>query len=200
MKNYDFIDALNNCNFCYESSNNNNSDLSSDEEDDYYFENMLPLIRESEMKNLINYIDPPLTKEKPILKIFENKMNEKIVPLLNPKSFFIDHGEKKFPFLMSLPNSYLPIIKKSLDSSDPVCCPSYMTQQEENDYTRPFFMNMEVHDASRGGIGLKYDLEKRRDDQSSYVYYQRKFYEEIMIDRLVNGKEKNPEKKNGKEE
>jgi hypothetical protein len=194
----DFIELYN--------KNNTSQDSSSSEEEPDQFEIINPLIREDELKNLTMYIDQPLLNMKPILKMFDNRMSAKIVPLLNPLKFFVDENEKKIPFLMSLPYSYLPLIKKPLESRDPICAPSYMNEEEVKEYTRPFYIDLNYYglpeEGGKGGMCFKYDLEKRKDDQSNYVFYQRQFYGKIMKDRLVNGnhKEKKSKGNNAKAE
>jgi hypothetical protein len=159
---------------------------SSSEEEEELYCYIVPLIKEDEMKNLINSIPNPLNGLKPMVHLFDERMSEKIIQYLNPNTFFVDESQSKIPFFISLPNSYLPLLKKSPESKDPICAPSYMSEAALIEFHKVQEINENTMYPSQAGLSLKYDIDKRLDLISTFVYFQRDFYEKMLKERLIN--------------
>ena len=199
--NNDFMFDISTAEACQCDANESESSLkiydsngtSSSENEDDYFERILPEITEEELKGLTLQVENPLKCLKPILEFIDPRMYEKIVSYIDPKHFFVEEKEKKIIFLSSAPNSYFPILKKPLESTDLICAPSYLTEKEEELYVRPFFVDTSRFSITNRGMTIKFDLDDRTDEQSNYILNQGLFYEGLVKHRLVNGGKENTE-------
>lgn len=165
-----------------------NNDTSSSENEEDYFSYIYPEITEDELKGFTLLMENPLKCLKPVLHFLDSRMSDKILSYIDPEIFFVDSKEKKINFMMSAPNSYFPLLKKSAISKDVICAPSYLTEREEEYYVKPFFIDFGRFTHNNLGYVLKFISTDRTEEQSNYIYFQGKFYESIVKDRFVNGK------------
>lgn len=170
------------------------SDYSSSEsEEDDFFDFLAVRLSEVEFTNLAKSIDHPLVTIKPIIKIYDDRMGKSIIDLINGEVFFgaqdyedpLQFG-KKADFMLSLPNSYLPLMKKPLGANDPICAPLYMNEREAHQFSKPLMLSKKYYGTGKYGMSFKYDLDTKADMQSNFVYHQRLFFDKILKERLTN--------------
>ena len=170
------------------------SDYSSSESDEDDFFNYLEVnLSPLEFKILSKSIDHPLVTIKPIIKIYDERMGKNLIDFINGEVFFGAEDyedpllfEKKVDYMLSLPNSYLPLIKKPINSSDPISAPLYMNSRETNKFSKPLTINNKYYGTGKYGMSFKYDLEAKADMQSNFVFHQRLFFDKILKERLTN--------------
>ena len=87
---------------------------------------------------------------------------------------FVINNNGKIDYLLTLPYSYFPLMKKPIENKDPICAPTYMSERELNEFTRVFKFTenyLKRYRESKGGLSFKYDLENKSDIQSLYIYH-----------------------------
>lgn len=126
-------------------------------------------------------------------------MGKNIIDLINGPVFFgaEDYEDpllfaKKADYMVSLPNSYLPLMKKPLNSdnnsknNDPICAPLYMNEREVLKFSKPLMLHKKFYGAGKFGMSFKYDLDAKADMQSNFIFHQRLFFDKILKERLTN--------------
>jgi hypothetical protein len=170
------------------------SDYSSSESDeDDFFDFLTVRLSQGEFLNITKSIDHPLVTIKPIIKIYDDRMGKNIIDLINAPVFFgaedyedpLQFG-KKVDYMLSLPNSYLPLMKKPLNAKDPICAPLYMNEREATQFSKPLMLKKNFYGTGKYGMSFKYDLDAKADMQSNFVFHQRLFFDKILKERLTN--------------
>lgn len=168
------------------------SENSSESEDDY-FDFLKIKMSEAEFVKLSESVNHPLVTIKPIIKIYDERMGKSIIDLINSKIFFsVDEYQdvfsfhKKAEYMMALPNSYLPFMKKPINSADPICAPLYMNEKEIIKFCKPLMLKKDFYGKSKYGLSVKYNLDKKLDIQSNFIFHQRLFFDKILKERLTN--------------
>jgi len=120
-------------------------------------------------------------------------MGKNIIGLINNPIFFsVEDYEnpldfnKKAEYMISLPNSYLPLMKKQINSKDPICAPLYMNQREIDKFSKPLMLSNKYYGASKFGMSFGYNLDLKEEMQSNFIYHQRLFFDKILKERLTN--------------
>lgn len=171
-----------------------NSDFSSSEsEEEDFFDFLVVQLNPLEFKSLTKAIDHPLVTIKPIIKIYDERMGKNIIDLINGEIFFgaEDYEDpllfnKKADYMLSLPNSYLPLMKKPINTSDPICAPLYMNRREAQKFSKPLMIHKKYYGTGKYGMSFTYDLEAKADMQTNFIYHQRLFFDKILKERLTN--------------
>ena len=174
--------------------NDNESSATSDDEDEEEFFDFLKVdLTEEIFTNLTSTVSHPLVTVKPIIKIYDDRMGKELIDLIKAKIFFAaeDYSDpldfnKKADYLLTLPNSYISLMKKPIDSKDVICAPLYMNETEIKKFCKPLLISKKYFGQSRFGMSFKYDMETKGDMQSNYVYHQRLFFDKILKERLTN--------------
>jgi len=166
---------------------------SSESEEDNFFDFLTVRLSQGEFTNLAKTIDHPLVTIKPLIKIYDDRMGKSIIDFINGEIFFGAQDyedplqfQKKVDYMMSLPNSYLPLMKKPLENKDPICAPLYMNEREAIQFSKPLMLNKNYYGLGKYGMSFKYNLDAKADMQSNFVYHQRLFFDKILKERLTN--------------
>ncbi len=170
----------------------NYSSSSSDDEDIYEF--LKIEISKSEFENLSKTIDRPYNPIELIKKILDGNSGKMMNYYMNLPIFFSaeEYGDnvlsfkKNVDFLLTLPNSYLPLMEKPPHSNSPISAPLYMNEIEMNKFCKPVSITGPHYGREKYGLSFKYDLLKKKDIQSNFVYHQRLFFDKILKERLTN--------------
>jgi hypothetical protein len=188
---YDFLFTKCNCTIP-ESDDDHNSTSSENEEDYYSFINCN--INDDEINKLFKPMNHIFESLRPFIDMYDNRLMD-IINLWDTKSFFVN-STGKVPYLLSLPYSYFPLMKKPIENEDPLCAPSYMSEKELINFTKVFQFPenyLKRYKESKGGFSFRYDLDNKDDLQSIYIYHQRQYYDQLLKERTLNKKKKKVE-------